>query len=711
MSRIAAVEDRVPSRTTVVEDRVPSRITVRRRWRLPIGLRFTLVLAMLPLLAMPVITLRYAEVMTELARNERLENQAQAARNLAASLHERRDLFEAGLAGKRLGIEPLPVELLADVIVDQDPGEWLGLPGRALPFRSPEGTISPLAQVRLAAARSQERPGRFFLLVEVDDERLVRPELRDGVELAGDELVVEYGAAPDTMSARRVQAVERPGGWLAEIGLDEEPALLRVRVADVDYLGSRRLEGRADSGLLAPVRRLAAGADDPRRAARWSEAVRGFARASGRVSVFDAGGVLLAQSGQVSAGPPPAEDWQARLARRLLAATRSLQAQRFLNDAASHAAGDDVSTMTPLTRALSGLPARQSERVAVHAGLPVWLLSSAQPIWVDDHVAGALVIEENTGSRFGAGRAAIEQLTLLSAAAMAASALALLAIGSITVARIVRLRRQAEQAIDSRGRVVGSIAAPILRDEIGALAESHARVLDRLREHQQYVGRLRARLVHELRTPIMVVRSSLDNLAAEADPQRRDAYLARVRDGAQRLERLVASMGEAASLETMLAGSRLETVELDALLGACAEAYRGAFSPRRFIVECEVGGASCRVVPEAIVQALDKLVSNASDFATPQTPIVLSLRRISEPAAGAAWWQLAVRNQGPPLPATMRENLFDSMVSVREQRAGDDAHLGLGLYLVRLVAEFHGGRAFAHDVAGGVEAGFLLRGT
>src|SRR5690606_6107758 len=58
-----------------------------RRWRLPLGLRFALALAMLPLLALPLVGLRFAEVMTELARNERLENQAQAARNLAASLH------------------------------------------------------------------------------------------------------------------------------------------------------------------------------------------------------------------------------------------------------------------------------------------------------------------------------------------------------------------------------------------------------------------------------------------------------------------------------------------------------------------------------------------------------------------------------------------------------------------------------------------------
>ena len=50
--------------------------------------------------------------------------------------------------------------------------------------------------------------------------------------------------------------------------------------------------------------------------------------------------------------------------------------------------------------------------------------------------------------------------------------------------------------------------------------------------------------------------------------------------------------------------------------------------------------------------------------------------------------QLVVSNSGPVLPADMQANLFESMVSVREQK-GEQAHLGLGLYIVRLIADFH----------------------
>jgi len=56
----------------------------------------------------------------------------------------------------------------------------------------------------------------------------------------------------------------------------------------------------------------------------------------------------------------------------------------------------------------------------------------------------------------------------------------------------------------------------------------------------------------------------------------------------------------------------------------------------------------------------------------------------------------------------MRDSLFDSMVSIRGHRADGEAHLGLGLYLVRLVSEFHGGHPFARDLADGVEVGFTV---
>ena len=68
--------------------------------------------------------------------------------------------------------------------------------------------------------------------------------------------------------------------------------------------------------------------------------------------------------------------------------------------------------------------------------------------------------------------------------------------------------------------------------------------------------------------------------------------------------------------------------------------------------------------------------------------------------------EVTVTNPGPPLPERMRSQLFDSMVSVRA--AGSDKHLGLGLYVARLIAEGHGGRIKAENSEDGVRFSVVL---
>ena len=79
-----------------------------------------------------------------------------------------------------------------------------------------------------------------------------------------------------------------------------------------------------------------------------------------------------------------------------------------------------------------------------------------------------------------------------------------------------------------------------------------------------------------------------------------------------------------------------------------------------------------------------------------------------ELAATPSGFVLSVANVGPTLPANMRSELFDSLVSIREQSDDGRPHLGLGLHIVALIAKFHGGRAQADDLADGSGAVFRV---
>ena len=79
---------------------------------------------------------------------------------------------------------------------------------------------------------------------------------------------------------------------------------------------------------------------------------------------------------------------------------------------------------------------------------------------------------------------------------------------------------------------------------------------------------------------------------------------------------------------------------------------------------------------------LDKLIDNAVEFSTSAT-IRVRLHVENEQAL------LRVINDGPGLRNDISANLFESMVSMRDDQTG--SHLGLGLYIARVIAEFHGG--------------------
>jgi two-component system sensor histidine kinase ChvG len=347
------------------------------------------------------------------------------------------------------------------------------------------------------------------------------------------------------------------------------------------------------------------------------------------------------------------------------------------------ASGSDVAA------ALQGTPATRARRT--HDGRAV-VLSAAHPIWNGDQVAGAVVTEETTNSVMSVRSAALERLLLLTLAAFGGAAVLLMAFATRLSIRIRGLRDEAESAIDARGRITRLTAGSDAADEIGDLSRSFTAVLERLAEHHAYLESMAGRLSHELRTPIAVVRSSLENL--KISRENADLYIDRAEQGLARLGRILERMTEASRLEQSLRSVERGRYDLAAVVRGCVEGYRVAYPQAAFALELPAGRVEVEGAPDLAAQLLDKLVENAVDFSR-GAPVRVAL----EENAGAA--TLAVSNQGPLLPDKMRTRLFESMISLRDAPASTTPHLGLGLYVARLIAEFHGGTIAAANLPSG----------
>ena len=125
-----------------------------------------------------------------------------------------------------------------------------------------------------------------------------------------------------------------------------------------------------------------------------------------------------------------------------------------------------------------------------------------------------------------------------------------------------------------------------------------------------------------------------------------------------------------------------------AVVAGCVDGYRQAYPDASIAFAKVQGELTASGAPDLIAQMLDKLVANAVEFGKGGR-VDIRLERDDHEAL------LSVSNEGPPLPDTLADHLFDSMVSVRSGFDAGEPHLGLGLYIVRLIAQFHGGSAQA----------------
>ncbi len=472
---------------------------------------------------------------------------------------------------------------------------------------------------------------------------------------------------------------------------EQDDALRREAEEELRRLAER--DGKVlDPGGEAPRRALGREAELEARPAQREVAaiLRGVQRTSSRIWVVNRHYQVLALAGSLKRRVEPEADRGAL--RALWEQSISWLIQRPTEDFAESVPDDVLATGREISAALQGTPGTRLRRTPDARAV---VMSAAFPIWSGDAVMGAVVAEETTNPIVSLRSAALERLLVLTLAVFAGVAAVLIAYATRLSQRIRSLRDEAESAIDARGRLTRLAAGSGARDEIGDLSRSFSAMLAKLAQHHAYLEGMAGRLSHELRTPLAVVRSSLENLKLAPSADEAHLYIGRAEDGLARLNRILQRMSEASRLEQSLRSAERERYDLDAVVRGCVEGYRLAYPKARFALalpsrRIEVDGS-----PDLAAQLLDKLVENAVDYTRGAAPVRVAL----EERDGRAL--LSVENKGPLLPQAMASRLFDSMVSVREETAGDTPHLGLGLYVARLIAEFHGASIEAQNLATG----------
>ncbi|HEA51424.1 ATP-binding protein [Marinobacter antarcticus] len=322
------------------------------------------------------------------------------------------------------------------------------------------------------------------------------------------------------------------------------------------------------------------------------------------------------------------------------------------------------------------------EGLVRHGDDSVWLMTT-EPVFG----GRTLVLEQSLDQLLTLSGSTLGSVIARSTVIIIALTLVLLGYASWLSWRIARLQRAVSASIDKDGRIIGTLPDSGARDELGQLQNHFAQMADRLHGYNRYLESFSRRLSHELKTPVAVVRSSLENLSHSNTEEERSQYIGRAAAATERLRQILHSMSEATRLEQSFDHAEKEVFDLADVIHQATAAYQSLDPHHQFHYTGPESGIRLTGSPELMVQLLDKLVDNARDFTPHNERILIGLEQ-AEPSVS-----LSVFNAGSTLPDHPDTSIFSPFVSVRDER--EEGHLGQGLMIVQLIVDFHGGRVEA----------------
>ncbi len=315
-------------------------------------------------------------------------------------------------------------------------------------------------------------------------------------------------------------------------------------------------------------------------------------------------------------------------------------------------------------------------------------LYSAIPVRTDQGIEGAVLVSQSTYRVLRALYAVRMGVFRVVLASLAAAVLLSLVAGTTVVSPLARLRRQAGEILDRRGRLRGGFLPSSRSDEIGDLERALAGLTARLEHHLQQMESFAADVSHEFKNPLASIRNATELALEVDDPDQRRRFLGLIQREVAHMERLLSGVRELTRIDAQLDDDAPTAVALGEILSGVVEAARLRGTAGIEIELTVEGSPVAAAPPERVVQVLENLLDNAIGFSPEGAGVTV------QAATRDGLAVITVTDSGPGVPEEHLARVFDRFFSYRPED-GDDAHTGLGLAIVRAVAQANGGSVTA----------------
>jgi two-component system sensor histidine kinase ChvG len=232
--------------------------------------------------------------------------------------------------------------------------------------------------------------------------------------------------------------------------------------------------------------------------------------------------------------------------------------------------------------------------------------------------------------------------------------------------------------------------------ELAEAADEFDRMVDVLQSSADDIRRAAEDNAHAFKTPIAVIRQSLEPLKRSigVDNQRGVRALGLIESSLDRLDGLVASSRRLDEATADLIDTKRVEVDLSNLLSRLLEAHRDNFARKTLVLRGHIAPEVVVMADEEMVETvIENLLDNAVSFSPDGESIGIRL----EPRGGSA--ELLVGDSGPGVAEDNLDRIFERYYSHRVQGSGEDGatHFGIGLWIARRNVEALGGTIRAEN--------------
>ncbi len=321
------------------------------------------------------------------------------------------------------------------------------------------------------------------------------------------------------------------------------------------------------------------------------------------------------------------------------------------------------------------------------------VLSAALPVQRYRQVLGALMLSKDGSVIEASVRARRRDILLVFAIALGVTVLLSIYLANTIARPVQRLAEAADRVRRAKGRQVEIPDMSHRRDEVGDLSAALIDMTESLWTRLDAIERFAADVAHEIKNPLTSLRSAVETVARIDDPEQQKKLMSIILDDVQRLDRLISDISDASRLDAELSRAQTESVDLGQLLGALGETYAAMTAQKdlKFQLELPARDLVVQGIEGRLGQVFRNLISNALSFSPQEGTIRLQAR------AQAGGVEVTVEDDGPGIPDTKLDAIFDRFYSERPRDEKFGTHSGLGLSISKQIVEAHNGQILAEN--------------